>query len=90
MGCIDYNETDGPSGCKVVNHNHMLIAYFGGDVGFRFLPYQLRTVGYWPTITLTGNGNAVVNYRVLTKGADSDVEFARRRKRALPHDSRTV
>ena len=26
------------------------------DASFKFLPYQLRMVGYWPTMALTGNG----------------------------------
>ena len=32
------------------------IACFGGDDSFKFLTYQLSTVGYWPTVALTGNG----------------------------------
>ena len=27
-----------------------------GAVSFKFLTYQLSTVGYWPTVALTGNG----------------------------------
>ncbi len=27
-----------------------------GDEPFKFLTYQLPTVGYWPTVALTGNG----------------------------------
>ncbi len=27
-----------------------------GDESFKFLPYQLWMVGYWPTMALTGNG----------------------------------
>ena len=27
-----------------------------GAVSFKFLPYQLSMVGYWPTMALTGNG----------------------------------
>jgi hypothetical protein len=27
-----------------------------GDGSFKFLPYQLWMVGYWPTMALTGNG----------------------------------
>ena len=27
-----------------------------GDRSFKFLPYQLLMVGYWPTMALTGNG----------------------------------
>ena len=27
-----------------------------GAVSFEFLTYQLSTVGYWPTVALTGNG----------------------------------
>ena len=26
------------------------------DASFKFLTYQLSTVGYWPTVALTGNG----------------------------------
>ena len=26
------------------------------DEPFKFLTYQLPTVGYWPTVALTGNG----------------------------------
>ncbi len=26
------------------------------DASFKFLPYQLWMVGYWPTMALTGNG----------------------------------
>ena len=31
-------------------------AYFGGAESFKFLTYQLPTVGYWPTVAMTGNG----------------------------------
>ena len=27
-----------------------------GAVSFKFLTYQLPTVGYWPTVAMTGNG----------------------------------
>ena len=27
-----------------------------GATSFKFLTYQLSTVGYWPTVALTGNG----------------------------------
>jgi hypothetical protein len=27
-----------------------------GDGAFKFLTYQLWTVGYWPTVALTGDG----------------------------------
>ena len=27
-----------------------------GDESFKFLTYQLTTVGYWPTMAMTGNG----------------------------------
>ena len=29
---------------------------FAGDETFKFLTYQLPTVGYWPTVAMTGNG----------------------------------
>ena len=33
--------------------NPMAIA---GDESFKFLTYQLLTLGYWPTVAMTGNG----------------------------------
>ena len=41
----------------LVNHNNLVnrIAT-AGDGSFKFLPYQLWMVGYWPTMALTGNG----------------------------------
>ena len=38
------------------NHDHLRIARFGGEVLFKFLPFQLWMVGDWPTMALTGNG----------------------------------
>jgi len=29
---------------------------YASDGSCKFLPYQLRMVGYWPTMALTGNG----------------------------------
>ena len=29
---------------------------FAGDEPYRFRTYQLPTVGYWPTVAMTGNG----------------------------------
>ncbi len=40
-----------------VNHNNRTNRMASaGDVSFKFLTYQLPTVGYWPTVALTGNG----------------------------------
>eukprot|EP00399_MALV-I-05_sp_L67-4_P000291 gene291-biopygen123 len=40
----------------MLTHSTQRIACFGGDVSSEFLTYQLSTVGYWPTVALTGNG----------------------------------
>ena len=41
----------------VVSHNNCADRMaFAGDDSFKFLPYQLSMVGYWPTMALTGNG----------------------------------
>ncbi len=41
----------------VVNHNKLADRMASaGDGSFKFLPYQLWMVGYWPTMALTGNG----------------------------------
>lgn len=39
----------------MVIHNNFRIG-LSVDASFKFLPYQLWMVGYWPTMTLTGNG----------------------------------
>ncbi len=45
-----------PSG-RLVNHNKLADRMASaGDGSFKFLPYQLWMVGYWPTMALTGNG----------------------------------
>ncbi len=45
-----------------------------GDGSFKFLPYQLWMVGYWPTMALTGNG-----------GLGFDCPPEREPERRLPH-----
>jgi hypothetical protein len=44
-----------PSGLPLlVNNNNWADRVYGSS--FKFLTYQLPTVGYWPTVALTGNG----------------------------------
>ena len=38
----------------LVIHNNFRIVF--DDASFKFLPYQLWMVGYWPTMDITGNG----------------------------------
>ena len=43
----------------VTLNNHRPIAWpCAGDVSFKCLPHQLSTVGYEPTVVLTGNGES--------------------------------
>ena len=43
------------------------IAAFFGDRPFKFLTYQLPTVGYWPTVAMTGNGEQnQENHSIIT------------------------
>ena len=43
----------------VTLNNHRPIAWLrAGDVSFKCLPHQLSTVGYEPTVVLTGNGES--------------------------------
>jgi len=49
----------GLSGGLVTLNNHKPIAWpWAGDVSFKCLPHQLSTVGYVPTVVLTGNGES--------------------------------
>ena len=40
----------------VIHDNFADRTAHAGDGSFKFLPYQLWMVGYWPTMALTGNG----------------------------------
>jgi hypothetical protein len=40
----------------MTHNNRMKLMACAGAASFRFLTYQLSTVGYWPTVALTGNG----------------------------------
>ncbi len=41
----------------VVNHNNRTNRMaWTGEESFKLLTYQLPTVGYWPTVAMTGNG----------------------------------
>ena len=41
----------------LVNHNNTMNRMASaGDESFKFLTYQLPSVGYWPTVAMTGNG----------------------------------
>ena len=52
---LDTEPTQAPLGL-VVYINRMNRMAPAGDESFKFLTYQLPTVGYWPTVALTGNG----------------------------------
>ncbi len=40
-----------------MNHNNFANRMpSGDDESFKFLPYQVAMVGYWPTMLLTGDG----------------------------------
>ena len=40
----------------VIHNNRTNRKDLSGDRSFKFLTYQLSTVGYWPTVAVTGNG----------------------------------
>ena len=43
-------------GPLVIHDNRTNRIASAGDGSFKFLTYQLPTVGYWPTVAMTGNG----------------------------------
>ena len=43
-------------GIKVIHDNSTNRMASAGDESFEFLTYQLSTVGFWPTVAMTGNG----------------------------------
>ena len=51
---ISYRTNPGSPGLVVIHNNFRIDRKI--DASFKFLPYQLWMVGYWPTMALTGNG----------------------------------
>jgi hypothetical protein len=53
---IQTNRGGKPSRPLVSHNNFANRMPSGDDDSFKFLPYQLLMVGYWPTMAFTGNG----------------------------------
>ena len=53
---LDTEPTQAPPGSVVIHNNRTNRMASAGDRSFKFLTYQFPTVGYWPTVALTGNG----------------------------------
>ena len=53
---LDGNQYRACSVFVVIHSNFANRMPSGDDGSFKFLPYQLRMVGYWPNMALTGNG----------------------------------
>ena len=64
----------------MLTHNTSRIACFGGDMSSEFLTYQLSTVGYLPTVALTGNGELGFDSGEKSKSLGSGVSMVARLK----------
>ena len=53
---IRYRTNPGLPGFVVIHDNQTNRMASADDKSFKFLTYQLPTVGYWPTVAMTGNG----------------------------------
>ena len=53
---LDTEPTQALLGCLVIHNKRLNRMASAGDNSFKFLTYQLPTVGYWPTVAMTGNG----------------------------------
>ena len=53
---LDTEPTQALPGPVVTHNNRANRMASAGDKSFKFLTYQLPTVGYWPTVAMTGNG----------------------------------
>ena len=53
---LDAEPTQAPPGSVLIHNNRTNRMASAGDRSFKFLTYQLPTVGYWPTVAMTGNG----------------------------------
>ena len=52
----DTEPTQALPGIVVIHNNRTNRMASAGDRSFKFLTYQLSSVGYWPTVAMTGNG----------------------------------
>ena len=55
-GLLGTEPTQALPGLLVIHDNRTNRMSKAGDESFKFLTYQLPTVGYWPTVAMTGNG----------------------------------
>ena len=81
----DTEPTQALPGIVVIHSNRTNRIASAGDKSFKFLTYQLSTVGYWPTVALTGNG--VLGYdsgEVARVSAPTSKEGSRRVKYPMP------
>ena len=53
---LDTEPTQVRPGIVVIHSNRTNRMASAGDESFKFLTYQLPTVGYWPTVAMTDNG----------------------------------
>ena len=53
---LDTEPTQALPGLGMIHSNRTNRIAPAGDESFKFLTYQLPTVGYWPTVAMTGNG----------------------------------
>ena len=53
---LDPEPTQALPGSLTTHNFQMNRMASAGDKSFKFLTYQLPTVGYWPTVAMTGNG----------------------------------
>ena len=53
---LDTEPTQAPRGFVVIHNSRTNRMASAGGRSFKFLTYQLPTVGYWPTVAMTGNG----------------------------------
>ena len=53
---LDTEPTQALLDLVVIHDNSMNRVALADDESFKFLTYQLPTVGYWPTVAMTGNG----------------------------------
>ena len=53
---IRYRTNSGLPDVEMTYDNLMNRIAHADDGSFKFLTYQLSTVGYWPTVAMTGNG----------------------------------
>ena len=74
---LDGNQYRACSVFVVIHSNFANRMPSGDDGSFKFLPYQLRMVGYWPTMALTGGKSLLMVHTLVRYSGEVNLKMSK-------------